>query len=103
MAPGPVTSALTPAPADLARMPARVATVRRQFDLRARRFREHDVLPREIGRRLVDRLQYIRLAPRRVLDVGCGSGGAMGPLATRYPSAHVVGLDLSEGMLRQRG
>src|SRR5512137_2059963 len=102
MAPGPVTSALTPTPTDPPRTPARVATVRRQFDLRARRFREHDVLPREIGRRLVDRLQYIRLSPRRVLDVGCGAGGAMVPLSAHYPSAQVVGLDLSEGMLRQR-
>jgi malonyl-CoA O-methyltransferase len=102
MAPGPVTSVLTPTPPGPPRVPARVATVRRQFDLRARRFREHDVLPREIGRRLVDRLKYIKLSPRRVLDVGCGAGGAIEPLSARYPSAQVVGLDLSEGMLRQR-
>jgi malonyl-CoA O-methyltransferase len=102
MAPGPGNSALTPTPAALPRVPARVATVRRQFDLRARRFRAHDVLPREIGERLLDRLQYIRLSPQRVLDVGCGAGDATGLLSTRYPSAQVVGLDVSEGMLRQR-
>src|SRR5512135_3371830 len=102
MALAPGTSALTPTLTALPRMPASVATVRRQFDLRARLFSEHDALAREIGQRLVDRLQYVRLSPRRVLDVGCGAGRAMGPLATRYPSAEVVGLDLSEGMLRQR-
>jgi malonyl-CoA O-methyltransferase len=102
MALGPGTSALTPTLAAPPRMPARIATVRRQFDLRARRFGEHDALAREIGRRLVERLQYIRLSPRRVLDVGCGAGRAMASLATRYPAADVVGLDLSEGMLRQR-
>ncbi len=48
MALGPGTSALTPTLTAPPRMPARVATVRRQFDLRARRFREHDALPREI-------------------------------------------------------
>jgi malonyl-CoA O-methyltransferase len=102
MALGPGTSALTPTLVAPARMPARIATVRRQFDLRARRFGEHDALAREIGRRLVDRLQYIRLSPQRVLDVGCGAGRAMGSLSARYPSAQLVGLDLSEGMLRQR-
>jgi malonyl-CoA O-methyltransferase len=102
MALGPGTSALTPTLTALPRMPARVATVRRQFDLRAHRFREHDALPREISQRLVDRLQYIRLSPRRVLDVGCGAGKSLGSLSTHYPSAQVVGLDLSEGMLRQR-
>jgi len=102
MALSPGTSALTPTLTAPPRMPARVATVRRQFDLRARRFGEHDALAREICGRLVDRLQYIRLSPRRVLDIGCGAGRAMGPLSTRYPLAEVVGLDLSEGMLRQR-
>ncbi|MGE5160814.1 MAG: methyltransferase domain-containing protein [Betaproteobacteria bacterium] len=102
MALNPGTSALTPTLATPPRMPARVATVRRQFDQRARRFGQHDALAREVGRRLVDRLQYIRLSPRRVLDIGCGAGGALGLLSTRYPSAEVLGLDLSEGMLRQR-
>ena len=102
MALSPGTSALTPTLTAPSRVPARVATVRRQFDLRARRFCEHEALVREIGQRLVDRLQYIRLAPQRVVDVGCGAGGAMASLAARYPSAQVMGLDLSEGMLRQR-
>ena len=42
------------------------------------------------------------LAGKNALDVGCGAGGAMGLLSARYPSAQVVGFDLSEGMLRQR-
>ena len=103
MAPGPGTSASTPTAAVPSRVPARVATVRAQFDARARRFAEHDALAREVGGRLIDRLQYIRLEPHRVLDVGCGAGGAIGALAARYPSAHIAGIDLSEAMLRQRG
>ncbi|MGZ8255753.1 MAG: methyltransferase domain-containing protein [Burkholderiaceae bacterium] len=78
-----------------------MATVRAQFDARARRFASHDALVREVGERLIDRLQYIRLAPRQVLDVGCGAGRAVTALAARYPSAYVAGLDLSEAMLRQ--
>jgi malonyl-CoA O-methyltransferase len=83
------------------RVPAQVATVRAQFDARAPRFAKHDALVREVGARLIDRLQYIRLDPHRVLDIGCGSAAASPALAARYPSAFIAGVDLSEGMLRQ--
>ncbi len=84
------------------RVPARVATVRTQFNRRAGRFADHDALPREIATRLVDRLEWIRLQPQRILDIGCGAGAALRLLAARYPTASVVGLDLSESMLRRR-
>lgn len=103
MALGPGTSALTPTMLAPPRVPARVATVRAQFDARARRFARHDALTREIAARLVDRLQFIRIDPRCVIDVGCGSGAAIPALATRYPAASLVALDIAEGMLRQRG
>ena len=102
MALGPGTSALTPTLTAPPRVPARVATVRAQFDARARRFVAHEALVREVGVRLVDRLQYIRLAPQDILDVGCGAGGAMAGLAARYPAAGATGIDLSEQMLRRR-
>jgi len=102
MALGPGTSALTPTIVAPPRMPARVATVRAQFDRRADRFGAHDALVREIGHRLVERLDYIRLAPKRVLDVGCGRGWALEALSKRYPEAGVAGVDLSEGMLGRR-
>lgn len=101
MALRPGTSTLTPTLAAPPRVPARVATVRAQFDARAPRFAEHDALVREVGARLLDRMQYIRLEPQRVLDIGCGSGAAFPALAARYPEAFVVGVDLSEAMLRQ--
>jgi malonyl-CoA O-methyltransferase len=101
MALSPGTTTLTPTFAAPPRVPARVATVRAQFDARARRFAEHDALVREVGARLLDRLQYIRLEPQRVLDIGCGAGAAFPVLAARYPAAFTAGVDLSEAMLRQ--
>ena len=65
---GPGTSELTPTLVDPPRMPARIDTVRRQFDRRAAQFERHDAIVREVGRRLIDRLQFIRLDPRRVVD-----------------------------------
>ena len=82
------------------RIPASVATVRRQFDMRAPRFAASGALPREVGRRLSERLQYIRLAPQRILDVGCGTSETRAPLLARYPRAEWIGLDISERMLK---
>lgn len=81
------------------RIPASVATVRRQFDMRAARFAGSEALAREVGRRLIERLQYIRLAPHRILDVGCGTAATCPPLLDQYPRAHWIGLDLSQRML----
>ncbi len=96
---GPGTSELTPTIVDPPRMAARIDTVRRQFDRRAARFARHDFIVREVGRRLIERLQVIRLDARRVVDVGCGAGGARDALLERYPRAHWLGVDISPAML----
>ncbi|HYM47383.1 MAG TPA: methyltransferase domain-containing protein [Burkholderiaceae bacterium] len=82
------------------RIPARVATVRRQFDARAARFGKSAALPREIARRMIERLQYIRLAPQRILDVGCGAAESRAALRAQYPHADWIGVDVSERMLQ---
>ncbi len=80
-------------------MAARVQTVRQQFDRRAARFAAHDFIVREVGRRLIERLQVIRLDPRRIVDVGCGAGGARAALLAQFARAQWLGVDLSPGML----
>lgn len=84
------------------RVPAQVGTVRAQFDARAARFAAHDAVVREVGHRLIDRLDYIRLEPVHVLDVGCGHGAGLNRLATRWPSARCIGVDVSGAMLHRR-
>ncbi|MGE5338053.1 MAG: methyltransferase domain-containing protein [Gemmatimonadota bacterium] len=101
MALGPGTSELTPTIVDPPRMPMRSATVRKQFDRRAPAFARHDFLVREVGRRMQEKLEVIRLAPRRVLDVGCGLGGERPDLMRRYAAAEWIGVDQSLAMLQQ--
>ena len=96
---GPGTSELTPTVVDPPRMAARIDTVRRQFDRRAARFAQHDFIVREVGRRLIERLHVIRLDARRIVDVGCGAGGAREALLERYPRANWLGVDISPAML----
>ena len=38
-------------------------------------------------------------APRRVVDLGCGTGEITGALKQRWPAAEVTGLDSSGAML----
>lgn len=50
---------------------------------------------------MLERLDYVKLAPRRILDAA--SGPPSGVLAKRYPGAQVIALDFSLAMLRPRG
>ena len=47
-----------------------------------------------------ERLDYVRVTPRRILDLGCSRGGSFAALSARYPDAELIGLDLSEAMLQ---
>lgn len=98
---GPGTSALTPTIVDPPRVPARVDTVRRQFERRAARFAAHDFIVREVGRRLIERLDLIRVAPQRIVDVGCGCGGARDALQARFAQAQWIGVDVAPAMLQR--
>jgi malonyl-CoA O-methyltransferase len=73
--------------------------VRRIFDRRASTFDEVDFLPREIAQRMRERLDYIKVAPLRVLDAACGMGADLPGLRERFAEASVLGVDLSARML----
>jgi SAM-dependent methyltransferase len=77
--------------------------VRLHRDRAAARFAEHDFLFREIGERLVDRLDDVNRRFPRVLDVGCRGGVLRDLLRRRADVETVVGLDLSERMVRGAG
>jgi malonyl-CoA O-methyltransferase len=44
-------------------------------------------------------LSYIKLAPARALDLGCGLGQGLAVLRAQYPDAQICGLDWSAAML----
>ena len=61
----------------------------------------HSVLLTEARSRLLERLDYMRLAPRWVVDLGSASGAGARALARRYPHARVVAVDVSRSRLAQ--
>ena len=74
--------------------------VRRNFARAATAYDGSAVLQREVASRMLERLDYVKIAPQRVLDVGCGTGGSLTALGERYPKSFVFGADASEAMLQ---
>lgn len=74
---------------------------RRSFERAAQTYDSVAVLQREIADRMLERLDYVRLRPERILDIGTGTGYAIDWLTRRYPKARVVALDFAHGMLGQ--
>ena len=73
--------------------------VRRGFARAAATYDAAAALQREIGARMAQRLDYVKLAPAAVLEAGCGTGEAIGELALRFPGARVVALDVALPMI----
>ena len=59
------------------------------------------MLQREVLSRLLERLDYIKLEPKLILDLGSGTGQAIKPLNKRYAKTQVLALDMAEAMLAQ--
>jgi malonyl-CoA O-methyltransferase len=74
---------------------------RRRFDRAAATYRAAARLETEIGTRMLERLDYMRVSPQRILDAGSGPAPQAAALAKRYPGALLLALDFSLPMLRQ--
>lgn len=75
--------------------------IRQSFDAAAPHYDEVAVLQREVGQRIIERLDLIKLQPKTILDVGAGTGVFSESLDRRYKQARVISLDLAPGMLQQ--
>ena len=73
--------------------------VRRAFSRAAPGYDEEAFVAREVMGRMAERLDYVRLEPTRVVDLGCGTGAAQPLLKQRFPQAQYLGLDASLPML----
>jgi len=74
--------------------------VRRAFSRAAPRYDAAAVLQREVCTRMLEKLDYIKLKPARLLDVGSGTGWGTRQLSERYPAAEIIALDIAIGMLQ---
>ncbi len=73
--------------------------VQRAFRRAASSYDAHAVLQREVADRLLSHIEFTRLRPARILDIGCGTGYFTGLLRHRFARAHVAALDIAHAML----
>jgi malonyl-CoA O-methyltransferase len=58
------------------------------------------ILAREVGARMAARLDLVKIAPRRVADIGCATGDGIRDLQRRYTTALPLAIDYALPMLR---
>lgn len=73
--------------------------VRESFNAAAEQYDGSAVLQKEVGKRILERLDFIKHEPKVILDIGAGTGDASRALVERYKKAQVISLDLAEAML----
>lgn len=78
----------------------RAMKLRDEFSRKATSYDSAAVLAREVGRRLAARIDLVRLAPRRVADIGCATGDGVRELQRRYPDALPLAMDFARPMLQ---
>jgi len=73
--------------------------VRRAFSGAVDSYDAHAELQREVGHRLLAHLDFTKIDPKRILDIGCGTGYFTRLLRGRFKRAAITALDLSESMV----
>jgi malonyl-CoA O-methyltransferase len=70
------------------------------FNRASTSYDEAAILQQEIASRLLERLAWIKIQPKTILDLGAGTGKASIDLRKRYPDAKIIVLDIAEQMLQ---
>lgn len=73
--------------------------VARSFSKAAKTYDDAALFQRISGERLFERLDYFKLAPETIIDLGCGTGLFSRQLSSRFPESQVTGVDIAEGMI----
>lgn len=63
------------------------------------RYEQAAVIAQEVLQAMLARLDWMTLAPKTILDVGCGPGLLSAELKNRYPQAHIISIDNHYDML----
>ena len=75
--------------------------MRGDFEKAAASYDAAAVLAAEVGRRMAERLDYVKIDPQRMADIGCATGDGIRELSRRYPRALPLAVDYALPMLQQ--
>ncbi len=71
------------------------------FNRAARGYDDAALLQREVGMRMLERLELMRLNPALIVDAGAGTGLHTRALTKRYKNSAVLALDIAPNMLHE--
>lgn len=71
------------------------------FSQAAKNYDASAFLQQEVASRVFERLDYMRVKPKQVLDVGCGTGFCSRELQKVFSKAKISAIDLSTGMIAE--
>jgi len=77
------------------------ALARRSFSRAAAKYDSVAVLQREISKRMMQRLDIVKMVPKTILDAGCGTGFDIDAMLARYKKAKLFVMDFAVPMLNQ--
>lgn len=88
----------SPNPPSFASAPIDSISVRRAF-ARPVGVVDSQFLRREVALRMHERLALVKIAPRAIIDAGCGEGADLPILQNRFSLASMIGIDAAPAML----
>lgn len=71
------------------------------FNRAAETYDHYNFLQKHVGQKLIAQLDFIKLQPKHILEIGCGTGFCTTLLREKYPQAQIIALDIAENMLRK--
>jgi malonyl-CoA O-methyltransferase len=74
--------------------------IKEHFASIAKHYTEAAFISKEVSSRLINRLQWMKIQPQIILDVGCGNSESSTQLKNCFPNADVIGVDLTYEMLK---
>ena len=77
------------------------ARVKFSFDRASRTYNHHAVLQQQVGQEMFNRLQWLRIKPKIIIDAGCGTGVWVPALLNQFSHTRVIALDFAWSMLLQ--
>lgn len=75
------------------------AQIAKSFNKNASHYDRLALLQKEVAYRLIERLDYIKLQPRTIVELGSATGYCSQLIRQRYPDAEILSIDLALNML----